>query len=135
MAALELRERLCVRVEVPERELPLARDERAPVLPTRRERDEVAGRRELDVHPQRLLQARQLAEKRVVLGVELHVDVDGRAAPPDEDGRRSSGEVARAVLAGGTSEGSHEVAEAVGVDYRTHASARSKLTRRRTRAL
>src|SRR5439155_14279145 len=67
---LDLRERLGVRIEMEEAEATVARHEETSVAPTRRQRDEVRRRDELDVHAQIVLQSRDGTARGVALGLE-----------------------------------------------------------------
>src|SRR2546426_718902 len=75
------------------REVRLAADEEAAILPARRHRDEISRRGQLDVDPELFLQHWNRPEQTIVLWDNADVDVNRRPAPSEQDGRRSSGEV------------------------------------------
>jgi hypothetical protein len=124
--AFELRERLRVEVEVPKRQLPLPADERTALLPVVRERDELAWRCGLDVHPQISLQPRQFSHHVVLLRLEPDVHIDRRAAPSDENRRGAAGQVADALPSGGPA-GLFHAAPDLRAIYVRHSAALSKL--------
>ncbi len=72
---------------------------------------------------------------RSVSGTQMDVDVDRRTAPADEDRRRTTGQVARAVGVRFSPECLHEALEAPRVGQLAHSAARSNRTSRRTSAL
>ena len=110
-------------------------DERAAFFPSRGERNEVLGRRELHVDVECILRCRNGTHDGVILGTEEEVDVDRGSTPTHHDRRCAPDEIyphrcrcrPRQVL--------HQADDPGTVYGRTHSAARSKLTRRRTRAL
>ena len=135
VGSLELPEGLRVGIDVVEAQPALAGDEHAPSLPARGNGDEVIGRRELDVDVDLLLDVLDRPQEVIGLPDEPDVYIDRRAAPAEEDGGRTAGEVAGAVDIGCGSELTHEARDPFGVRYIAHSAARSKLTSRRTSAL
>jgi hypothetical protein len=115
VVALELREGLRVRIEVVEGEPPATLDEHAALLPAGGQGNEVAGRGELDVDRQLVLQARDRPQDGVLLGNELEVDVDGRGSPAEEDRRCPTRQVAEAFLLGRRVEGGDELLDSLAV--------------------
>lgn len=81
MASLCLCERLGDWVEMVEEELPLLPDERASLLPTNRNRNEVGWSRQLDVEIQSFLESRDLTQEVITVWNNLDVDVDGARSP------------------------------------------------------
>jgi hypothetical protein len=67
--------------------------------------------------------------------VEREIDVNGRFAPTVEDGARTIGEVYSPTRAGLAPQAPHERDYPVAARTLAHSRARSKLTRRRIRAL
>jgi hypothetical protein len=115
MPALCLRQRLGNRVEVVEREFALPADQRAPILPSSRQRDEVGRGCELDVEVQLLLEPRYLAQDLISIWDQLDVDVDGRIPPAIENRGCTTGEIDAAVQIDGSSQFAHELLDARGV--------------------
>jgi hypothetical protein len=101
MVALELGERLRVRIEVAEGEPPASLGEKAPFLPAVGQRNEVSRRGELDVDLKLVLQARDRTQDGVLVRDELDVNVDRRRPPAKQDGGRPAGQVADALTLGG----------------------------------
>ena len=110
-------------------------DQRASVFPTHGNRDEIQGRRELEIHVKALLQRRKLAHQRVVLGANNKIDVHRAVTPPFQYSRGPSDQEDACRGVSGAGKGIHDDLDACAIDYRTHAIARSKLTSRRTIAL
>jgi hypothetical protein len=131
--ALDLCECLRVQFEVEEGERAFARDEGTAIFPPRPDRNEVRRCGELDVELQAFLQSRDGTKQRVVFGHELHIHVDRRGAPSVEHGGGAAREIHASRIAAGRAECLNELPDAAGVGYLAHASARSKLTSRRTR--
>ena len=85
MTALELGEHLRVGVEMAKGEAPSPIDEKAPVAPPARKRNEIRRRGELYVDRQLLLQPRNRAQRLVLLRIESDIDMDRRRAPAEQD--------------------------------------------------
>jgi hypothetical protein len=80
----------------------------AALFPAGGQGDEVAGRGELDVDRQLVLQAGDGAQDGVLLGDELQVDVDRRRPPAEQDGCRPARQIADTLFLGRRVEGSGE---------------------------
>jgi hypothetical protein len=104
-------------------------------FPSRCHRDDVRRRRELDVDPELVLEPRNLPQHLVALGHELDDDVDRRRPPADEHRGGTTGQVGAGFVVHDRSPRGHQACDARAVYGLTYAAARSKLTRRRTRAL
>lgn len=76
-----------------------AEQERAAVSPARQLGKEVGGRGELNVEVQPILHLRQETQD-VLVGLDPHVDIDGRRAPPLDDRCRAADEVDACWLRG-----------------------------------
>jgi len=100
MRAFNLRKRLGVQVEVVHRDPPALHNERASLLPTALDGNEVNWRRELDVNGESLLELGKPLQNLVALRVDPQVDVQRRLAPPIEHGAGPAGEVDPGRLGG-----------------------------------
>jgi hypothetical protein len=82
MPALDLRQGLCIEVEMTEDQLSFLGDERAPVLPAFPDRDEVIWRCQLDIDLQAFLDLGEGAKHAIEVGHHFHVDIDVLSRQP-----------------------------------------------------
>jgi hypothetical protein len=113
--ALDLRQRLCVQVEMTECQTRFLGDERASVLPPLPDRNEIVRRGELDVDLEPLLDCRDRTEYTIEVRHHLHVHIDGALTPAVQDRGRSSGQVDVRPPIRLTAQRFHEVLNAGGV--------------------
>src|SRR4051794_23131764 len=104
MSTLDLRQRLRIEVVVKDRQPTVGADERRPLAPPGQLGDEVMRRRELDVHPELVLQVRDRAQERSRVGYQLEVDVDGARTPAATQGGGTAHQIDRCRAGGGAAE-------------------------------
>ncbi len=125
MAAFHLCQRLRVQVEMEKRNSSFGCDERAAGLPAWRHWDEVGRRCQLDVDPQLFFQPGERPQQVIQFRLQTQIDIDRAAAPARQDGGDPSREVDAYLGVGLAAEGAHEAADAIGVGYLAHSTARA----------
>ena len=135
MAALDLRQGLRVEVVVVAGERTFLFNEGAALLPAGELRNEIVGRRKLDVDFHLLLQAWDRPQDRVAFGDDLQVHVRRARPPVVEHGCRASGQIHSGLGVRRSAELTKKAADSFLVYRAAHSAARSKLTSRRIRAL
>src|SRR6266700_572218 len=115
VAALELGQRLGVRIEVVDREASLRGFEDAAALPVGGHRDEVGGGGQLDVDLELFLQTLDRPQQRLGLGGEQDIHVDRRGPPAPQDRGGAAGQVAGSLAVGAPPQRPQEAADPIAV--------------------
>jgi hypothetical protein len=109
MPALDLRQGLCIEVEMTEGQMSFLGDERASVLPAVPDRDEIIWRGELDIDLQAFLDLGDGPKHAIEVGHHFHVDIDGALTPAVEDGCRPARQVHLCALVRFAAQRLHEL--------------------------